>query len=141
MTAFGVNAIVLPPGYATDRHFHERQEELYLVIEGEIEFKLRRRATRHARPRRLRARRRRRRSARCATSRPDAEADYVCVGGAGGYVGRDGVLPDEPLERCAASRSRISVSSRTSSADGLGAGVLARPRRAASMFSGWTTKK
>ena len=25
---FGVNAVVLPPNYATGRHYHERQEEL-----------------------------------------------------------------------------------------------------------------
>src|ERR671932_2576860 len=36
--AFGVNAVELPPGYASRPHFHERQEELYLVLEGEIEF-------------------------------------------------------------------------------------------------------
>src|SRR3954470_6311569 len=40
VTAFGVNAIVLPPGYETNRHYHERQEELYLVIAGEIELTL-----------------------------------------------------------------------------------------------------
>ena len=40
VTAFGVNAIVLPPGYETNRHYHERQEELYIVIEGEIELSL-----------------------------------------------------------------------------------------------------
>src|SRR5919202_2498290 len=38
--AFGVNAVVLPPSYAGRRHFHERQQELYLVLEGEIEFTL-----------------------------------------------------------------------------------------------------
>ena len=27
VTAFGVNAIVIPPGYASGRHLHERQEE------------------------------------------------------------------------------------------------------------------
>jgi uncharacterized cupin superfamily protein len=38
VTAFGANAVVLPPGYSTRRHFHDRQEELYLVFRGEIEF-------------------------------------------------------------------------------------------------------
>ena len=28
VTAFGVNAVVMPPGYASGRHMHERQEEL-----------------------------------------------------------------------------------------------------------------
>src|SRR3954471_22610373 len=36
--AFGVNAVVMPPGYASGPHYHERQEELYLVHRGEIEF-------------------------------------------------------------------------------------------------------
>src|SRR4029079_17673658 len=32
ITAFGVNAIVLPPSWVTPTHSHERQEELYLVL-------------------------------------------------------------------------------------------------------------
>ncbi len=31
VTAFGINAIVLPPGYATGMHYHEQQEETYFV--------------------------------------------------------------------------------------------------------------
>ena len=38
VTAFGVNAIVLPPSYETGSHFHDEQEELYFVHSGEIEF-------------------------------------------------------------------------------------------------------
>ena len=38
VTAFGVNAVVLPPGYVAGRHLHERQEELYFVHRGTIEF-------------------------------------------------------------------------------------------------------
>ena len=38
MTAFGVNAIVLPPAYATGSHFHDEQEELYFVHSGRVEF-------------------------------------------------------------------------------------------------------
>ena len=37
--AFGVNAIVLPPGYATDLHFHDEQQELYFVHSGEVEMR------------------------------------------------------------------------------------------------------
>ena len=36
--AFGVNAVVMPPGYASGPHYHDRQEELYLVHRGSIEF-------------------------------------------------------------------------------------------------------
>src|SRR6202008_3766874 len=38
VTAFGVNAIVLPPGIETGFHFHDEQEELYFVHRGEIEI-------------------------------------------------------------------------------------------------------
>ena len=40
VTEFGINAIVMPPGYETPFHLHERQQELYLVLDGalEIEF-------------------------------------------------------------------------------------------------------
>jgi uncharacterized cupin superfamily protein len=91
VTEFGVNAIVLPPGHTSRRHFHDRQQELYLVLDGEIEFELD--GAKHtlcpgglARVdapvvRALRN-----------TSETD-EAVYFCVGGAGGYVGRDGQVP------------------------------------------------
>jgi uncharacterized cupin superfamily protein len=91
VTEFGVNAIVLPPGYTSRRHFHERQQELYLVVSGEIEIELD--GDKHtlgpgglARvdPSTVRALRN--------TSESD-EAVYFCVGGAGGYVGRDGQVP------------------------------------------------
>jgi quercetin dioxygenase-like cupin family protein len=38
VTAFGINAIVLPPGYATGMHFHDQQEETYFVHQGRVEF-------------------------------------------------------------------------------------------------------
>jgi uncharacterized cupin superfamily protein len=91
VTEFGVNAIVLPPAYTSRRHFHERQQELYLVLEGEIEFELG--EERHtlgpgglARvdPPTVRSLRN--------TSETE-EAVYFCVGGRGGYVGRDGQAP------------------------------------------------
>src|SRR3954451_5737873 len=95
--AFGINAIVLPPGYATPKHSHERQEETYFVHSGtvEIEFGEGPAATKHTlRPGGL---------ARvdAATVRRlrnvgDAEATYVCVGGADGYVGRDGQFSGDP---------------------------------------------
>jgi uncharacterized cupin superfamily protein len=35
VTAFGVNAVVYPPGYEGFRHFHDTQDELYFVHSGE----------------------------------------------------------------------------------------------------------
>ena len=35
ITAFGVNAIVYPPGYEGFHHFHDMQDELYFVHSGQ----------------------------------------------------------------------------------------------------------
>jgi mannose-6-phosphate isomerase-like protein (cupin superfamily) len=91
VTAFGVNAVVIPPGYASGGHMHERQEELYFVHRGTIEFRFDGAAQTlgpggfaRVDPSTVRSMRN--------TSDTD-DAVYVCVGGAGGYVGRDGLLP------------------------------------------------
>src|SRR5205807_5251298 len=39
VTAFGINAIVLPPGYSTGVHYHDEQEETYFVHRGDVEFR------------------------------------------------------------------------------------------------------
>jgi uncharacterized cupin superfamily protein len=91
VTEFGVNGVVLPPGYTSRRHYHDRQQELYMVLRGEIEFDLD--GAKHTlgpgglarvdapTVRALRN-----------TSATD-DAVYLCVGGEGGYVGRDGQVP------------------------------------------------
>lgn len=38
VTAFGVNALVVPPGYGGPNHYHEEQEELYFVHKGKARF-------------------------------------------------------------------------------------------------------
>ncbi len=38
VTAFGVNAIVLPPSYETGSHYHDEQEELYFLHSGQVEI-------------------------------------------------------------------------------------------------------
>jgi mannose-6-phosphate isomerase-like protein (cupin superfamily) len=88
VTAFGINAIVLPEGYATGKHRHERQEETYFVHSGEIEIEFGDGSKHRLGPGGL---------ARvdAATVRRlrnvgQGEATYVCAGGADGYVGRDG---------------------------------------------------
>ena len=87
--AFGVNAVVLPPGFESRVHYHERQEELYIVLRGEMELRLgdERRVLgpgglARVDPATLRSLR---------NTSGSEEATYVCVGGEGGYVGRDGV--------------------------------------------------
>ncbi len=90
---FGVNAIVIPPSYATGSHFHDQQEELYFVHRGEIEMEFGDGA-KHTLGEGGVAR------VDAATVRTvrnhskDQEAVYVVVGAKGGYVGRDGQHPE-----------------------------------------------
>jgi uncharacterized cupin superfamily protein len=97
VTAFGVNAIVLPPGYETGRHFHERQEETYFIHRGTVEIEFGDGSVHRLEP------------GGCARVDPatvrmlrnagDEDAVYLCAGGADGYVGRDGRRPDEDEPR------------------------------------------
>ena len=38
--AFGVNAIVIPPGFEGFEHFHDRQDEVYFVHQGTARFEV-----------------------------------------------------------------------------------------------------
>jgi quercetin dioxygenase-like cupin family protein len=92
VTAFGVNAIVMPAGYKSGRHYHDTQEELYFVHRGTIEMEFGD-GSAH-------------RLEEGAFARVDAptvrsihnvgesDAIYLCVGGKDGYVGRDGRQPE-----------------------------------------------
>jgi mannose-6-phosphate isomerase-like protein (cupin superfamily) len=89
---FGVNAIVLPPGYDTGLHFHDEQEELYIVLSGRVEIHFGD-GTAHELGQGGLSR------VDAATHRGvrnvgDVDAVYVIVGGKGGYVGRDGRKPE-----------------------------------------------
>jgi quercetin dioxygenase-like cupin family protein len=92
VTAFGVNAIVMPAGYETGRHFHEEQEELYFVHKGTVEFQFGD-GTAHVLAAGGLAR------VDAATVRKiknlgDDDAVYLVAGGKDGYVGRDGRMPE-----------------------------------------------
>ena len=92
VTAFGVNAIVLPPGIETGFHYHDLQEELYFVHSGVIEMefgdgsveRLEAGCLARVDPETVRKIR----------NAGDRDAVYLCAGGKDGYVGRDGRLPD-----------------------------------------------
>ena len=91
VTEFGVNAVVLPPAYTSRRHYHDRQQELYLVVRGEIEFAFDG-TTQTLGPGGLaRVDAPTVRSLRNTSETDDAV--YLCVGAEGGYVGRDGQVP------------------------------------------------
>src|SRR5271155_2812307 len=92
VTAFGVNAIVMPPGIESGVHYHDLQEELYFVHRGAIEMEFGDGSVERldegafarvdaATPRKIR-------------NVGDTDAIYVCVGGKGGYIGRDGRAPE-----------------------------------------------
>lgn len=95
VTAFGVNAIVLPAGVETGVHWHDEQEELYFVHSGEVEIEFGDGSVRRLGPGGLArvdpATRRKLRNV------GESEAVYLVTGGKDGYVGRDGRAPeDEP---------------------------------------------
>ncbi len=97
VTAFGVNAIELPAGYATGRHYHEEQEELYFVHRGQIEFVFGDGSSHRLGPggiARVDAS-----TVRQIKNVGDDNALYVIAGGKDGYVGRDGRLPEGETSR------------------------------------------
>jgi len=92
VTAFGINAIVLPPGVETGRHYHDQQEETYFVHRGMLELEFGDGSTH-----RLGAGGIARVDAatvRKIKNAGDEDAVYVIAGGKDGYVGRDGRLPE-----------------------------------------------
>ena len=93
VTAFGVNAVVMPAGYRARPHKHERQQEIYFVHEGTLEFEFEGGARHRLGPGgvvRVDAD-----TVRRIGNVGDTDAVYVSVGGDGGYVGRDGVPLDD----------------------------------------------
>ena len=92
VTEFGVNAIVLPPGIDSGPHLHERQQELYFVHSGEIEIEFGDGSKHRLGPgglARVDAP-----TVRSLRNHGPDDAIYVIVGAHGGYVGRDGLLPE-----------------------------------------------
>jgi mannose-6-phosphate isomerase-like protein (cupin superfamily) len=91
--AFGVNAIVMPPGIETGFHWHDEQDELYFVHAGRIEMEfgdgsrqeLEAGAFAHVRAA----------AHRKIKNVGDGDAVYVIIGGKDGYVGRDGRAPED----------------------------------------------
>jgi mannose-6-phosphate isomerase-like protein (cupin superfamily) len=89
--AFGVNALVMPPGFQGFEHYHELQDELYFVHRGtarvEVDGEVREFGpgglcyVESTTPRRL-------------SNVGDDDLVVFVVGGKGGYVGRDGHLVD-----------------------------------------------
>jgi quercetin dioxygenase-like cupin family protein len=97
VTAFGVNGIVLPPGYETGRHFHDEQEELYFLHRGRIEITFNDETTHKLGPgglARVDAD-----TIRKIKNVGDEPCFYLVTGGKDGYVGRDGRQPEGETSR------------------------------------------
>jgi mannose-6-phosphate isomerase-like protein (cupin superfamily) len=91
--AFGVNAVVLPAGYSSGFHFHDLQEETYVVLSGtgEMEFGDGRRfGIAPGVVARVDAE-----TSRRVHNTGDGDLTFICFGGKDGYVGRDGRMPDD----------------------------------------------
>ena len=93
VTAFGVNVIVLPPGQTGNRHYHDRQEEIYFVHQGHVELEFGDGSEYLLGPGALA--RVDAHTVRMVRNPSDSEdAVFLSAGGADGYVGRDG----QPVE-------------------------------------------
>jgi uncharacterized cupin superfamily protein len=92
VTAFGMNAIVIPPGYESGVHWHDEQEETYFVHRGELEFEFGDGSSVRLGPGGLvRVDPATKRKVRNVGTE---DAVYVITGGKDGYVGRDGHAPE-----------------------------------------------
>jgi uncharacterized cupin superfamily protein len=106
ITAFGVNALVFPPGYEGPEHYHDRQDELYFVHRGTATFLID--GAEHevgegglvhvesTTPRRV-------------SNRSEDDLILFIVGGKDGYVDRDGQLvnPEDLAKRQALSKGEV----------------------------------
>jgi mannose-6-phosphate isomerase-like protein (cupin superfamily) len=89
--AFGVNGVVMPPGYAGFHHYHDEQDELYFVHSGtarvEVGDEVRELGpgglfhVQSTTPRKV-------------SNAGDEDLVLLVVGAKGGYVGRDGQMVD-----------------------------------------------
>jgi mannose-6-phosphate isomerase-like protein (cupin superfamily) len=92
VSAFGINAITMPPGYETGSHYHDEQEELYFVHRGEIEMVFGDGATHRLKEggsARVDAS-----TLRKVRNVGEGDATFICIGGKDGYIGRDGRMAD-----------------------------------------------
>jgi mannose-6-phosphate isomerase-like protein (cupin superfamily) len=93
ITAFGVNAVVYPPGFSGFEHYHDNQDELYFVHSGTARFVVGGEErilgagglchVESTTPRRV------------SNASETGELVLLVIGGKDGYVERDGHMVDE----------------------------------------------
>ena len=98
VSAFGANALVMPPGYDGFLHYHDTQDELYFVHRGTARFEVDGEVrelgpgclvhVESTTPRKF-------------SNAGEEDLVVLVIGGKGGYVERDGHLvdPERDLER------------------------------------------
>ena len=92
VTAFGVNAVVMPPGFEGFLHYHEQQDELYFVHRGRALVEVGGETLELAEGGLLHVEST---TPRKVSNASDSEELILLVlGGKDGYVGRDGQLVD-----------------------------------------------
>ena len=92
VTAFGVNALVLPPGFSGFHHWHDNQDELYFVHRGRARVEIGDEVHELGEGGLLHVESTTRRTVANASDSEDLV--LLVVGGKGGYVERDGHLVD-----------------------------------------------
>ena len=92
VSAFGINAIVMPPGHDGFLHFHDTQDELYFVHRGRVEVEVEgeKRVLGEGGLFHVEAT-----TARKVSNPFDEDAVLLAIGGKDGYVARDGHMVDE----------------------------------------------
>jgi len=92
VTAFGVNAVVMPPGFDGFAHYHDLQDELYFVHRGRVEVEVEgeKRVLGEGGLFHVEAT-----TPRQVSNPFDEEAVLLAIGGKDGYVERDGHMVDE----------------------------------------------
>jgi mannose-6-phosphate isomerase-like protein (cupin superfamily) len=92
VTAFGVNAIVYPPGYVGFKHWHDKQDELYFVHRGRARVEVGDEVRELGEGGLVHVEST---TPRLVSNASDSEnLVLLVVGGRGGYVERDGHLVD-----------------------------------------------
>jgi uncharacterized cupin superfamily protein len=87
VTSFGLNQIVLHPGQRGRIHAHERQEEVYLVLDGTLSLLVEGEESDHERGALIRVAPGVRRQ---LVNRGPANLHLLAIGGSGEHEGRDG---------------------------------------------------
>ena len=92
VTAFGVNALVLPPGFPGFHHWHDNQDELYFVHRGRARIEIGDEVHELGEGGLLHVEATTRRTVSNASDSEDLV--LLVIGGKDGYVERDGHLVD-----------------------------------------------